>query len=136
MRLRSGTRHRNLNAREAEPPRLPAVAAARCSRIAVTVLAGAAFYALASLAAQGPVVPNHVVVISLDDTIEPVTAEYVEGGIRAANERHASAVLLELSTPGGLDTSMREIIRAVIDSRAPVITYVAPSGSRAASAAQ
>lgn len=136
MPLRSGTRHRNLNAREAEPPRPPPVAAAHSSRIAVALLAGAAFYALASFAAQGPVVPNHpdVVVISLDDTIEPVTAEYVEGGIRAANERHASAVLLELSTPGGLDTSMREIIRAIIESRVPVITYVAPSGSRAASA--
>jgi membrane-bound serine protease (ClpP class) len=75
-----------------------------------------------------------VVEISLDDIVEPVTAEYVERGISQANAENANAVLLELSTPGGLDTSMRDIIRAIIDSRVPVITYVAPSGSRAASA--
>src|SRR5579863_567543 len=100
------------------------------------LLAGAAFFGFASFATQGPTVPNHpdVVLISLDDTVEPVTAEYVADGIRAANQRHAAAVVLELSTPGGLDTSMREIIRAIIESQAPVITYVAPSGSRAASA--
>src|ERR1051326_1695214 len=106
------------------------------ARFAAALLAGAAFFALASFAAQGPALPKppDVFLIALDDTIEPVTAEYVESGIRAANDRHASAVLLQLSTPGGLDTSMREIIRAIIDSRVPVITYVAPSGSRAASA--
>ncbi|HEV2350002.1 MAG TPA: nodulation protein NfeD [Terriglobia bacterium] len=75
-----------------------------------------------------------VVQVNLDDTVEPVTAEYVTRGINHANQIHASAVLLELSTPGGLDTSMREIISAIEASRAPVITYVAPSGHRAASA--
>ena len=75
-----------------------------------------------------------MVEIDLDDIVEPVTAEYVENGIRSANEHNAAAILLELSTPGGLETSMRDIIRAIISSRVPVITYVAPSGSRAASA--
>ena len=78
--------------------------------------------------------PPRVAEISLDNIVEPVTAEYVQGGIRQANAENADAVLLELSTPGGLDTSMRDIIRAIISSRVPVITYVAPSGSRAASA--
>ncbi|MCJ7503543.1 MAG: nodulation protein NfeD, partial [Acidobacteriia bacterium] len=55
-------------------------------------------------------------------------------GIRQANETQADAVLLELNTPGGLSNSMREIIQAILDSRVPVITYVAPSGGGAASA--
>lgn len=75
-----------------------------------------------------------VVWVNLDETVEPVTAEYVTRGISYANQIHASAVLLELSTPGGLDTSMREIISAIVASHVPVITYVAPSGQRAASA--
>ncbi|MGH9455233.1 MAG: NfeD family protein, partial [Terriglobia bacterium] len=69
-----------------------------------------------------------------DDIIEPVTAEYIQRGIDDANHIGAEAVLLELSTPGGLGTSMREIVKAIINSQVPVITYVAPSGSRAASA--
>ncbi len=75
-----------------------------------------------------------VVEVDLDDVVQPVSAEYVTRGIRYANQIHAGAVLLELNTPGGLESSMREIIQAVIDSRVPVITYVAPSGGRAASA--
>jgi membrane-bound serine protease (ClpP class) len=108
----------------------------RLPRIAAVLVTGAGLFAFASFAAQMSAPSNHadVVLIALDDTIEPVTAEYVIGGIRSANERHTAAVLLELSTPGGLDTSMRDIIRAVIESHVPVITYVAPSGSRAASA--
>jgi membrane-bound serine protease (ClpP class) len=66
--------------------------------------------------------------------VNHVTADYVKNGIRYANQIHASAVLLRLSTPGGLERSMREIIEAIFDSRVPVITYVAPSGTRAASA--
>jgi membrane-bound serine protease (ClpP class) len=79
-------------------------------------------------------VRSTVVEVNLDEIIEPVTAEYVRRGIVDANRIHAQAVLLELSTPGGLETSMREIIKAVINSPVPIITYVAPSGSRAASA--
>jgi membrane-bound serine protease (ClpP class) len=81
-------------------------------------------------AATAPV----VVQVNLDDTVEPVTAEYVTRGINYANQINASAILLELSTPGGLDTSMREIISAIEASRVPVITYVGPSGHRSASA--
>ncbi|MGH9359156.1 MAG: NfeD family protein [Terriglobia bacterium] len=75
-----------------------------------------------------------VVEIRLDGMISPISAEYVENGIHHANAMHAQAILLELSTPGGLGISMRAIIKAIISSKAPVITYVAPSGSRAASA--
>ncbi|HXH49301.1 MAG TPA: nodulation protein NfeD [Terriglobia bacterium] len=82
-------------------------------------------------AAQSPPV---VVQIDLDGVVQAVSADYVVRGITYANQTGASAILLELSTPGGLGDSMREIIRAVMNSRVPVITYVYPSGSRAASA--
>ncbi len=75
-----------------------------------------------------------VVEIDLDQMIHHVTADYVKRGIRYANEINANAVLIVLNTPGGLQTAMREIIQAILDSRVPVITYVAPSGGGAASA--
>jgi membrane-bound serine protease (ClpP class) len=103
----------------------------------VPLLGGLAVLVLASFGVQAFTAESSsgtVVEINLDDIIEPVTAEYVQRGIQAANDEHAAAVLLDLSTPGGLDTSMRDIIRAIISSHAPVIAYVSPSGSRAASA--
>ncbi len=75
-----------------------------------------------------------VVEIRLDMMIHHVSAEYVMRGIKVANDSHADAVLLELNTPGGLENSMRDIISAILNSRVPVITYVAPSGASAASA--
>jgi membrane-bound serine protease (ClpP class) len=75
-----------------------------------------------------------VVVLTLDEMIHQVSAEYLIRGIKLANETQADAVLIEMDTPGGLDKSMRDIIRSIFDSRVPVITYVAPSGARAASA--
>jgi membrane-bound serine protease (ClpP class) len=75
-----------------------------------------------------------VIEIDLDDVVQPVSAEYVTRGIQYANHTNATAILLVLNTPGGLETSMRQIIDAIIDSRAPVITYVAPGGARGASA--
>lgn len=101
-------------------------------RFAVLIAALAAAVAFAAPPADttSPVVLQ----INLDGVVQPVSAEYVVHGIEQANHMNARAVLLELSTPGGLEDSMREIIRAVVNSRVPVITYVAPSGSRAASA--
>lgn len=74
-----------------------------------------------------------VVEIKLDMMIHQVSAQYVERGIRYANQQNADAILLELNTPGGLVTSTQEIIQAIFASRAPVITYVTPSGASAAS---
>jgi membrane-bound serine protease (ClpP class) len=75
-----------------------------------------------------------VVQITLDDMVQPVSAEYIKRGIRRANDIHAAAVLLTLDTPGGFESSMREIIQAILESQVPVIAYVSPEGGRAASA--
>jgi membrane-bound serine protease (ClpP class) len=77
---------------------------------------------------------QNVVELRIDDEIEPIIAEYVVNGIDRANRQHASLILITLSTPGGLDTSMRQIIQSILGSQVPVVTYVAPTGSRAASA--
>ena len=74
-----------------------------------------------------------VVEIKLDMMIHQVSAEYVERGIRYANEQNADAILLELNTPGGLVSATQELVQAIYASRVPVITYVAPSGASAAS---
>lgn len=75
-----------------------------------------------------------VLVITVDGVINPVSAEFIGKGIRKANEMRAEALVIELDTPGGLDTSMRSIVKDVIGSEVPVIVYVSPSGARAASA--
>ena len=75
-----------------------------------------------------------IVRVRIDDMIHPVTDEFVGRAIDEAAAEHADAVLIELSTPGGLDVSMRSIMQRMIKSPVPVIVYVTPSGSRAASA--
>lgn len=72
--------------------------------------------------------------IELKGTIDPITAEYIVNGIARANAEHAQFVLLRLQTPGGFGDSMEEIITAILNSSIPVLVYVAPSGSFAASA--
>ena len=72
--------------------------------------------------------------IVVDDAIQPVTAEYIGRAIDAAAASHDQALLIELNTPGGLVDSTREIIEKIVASPVPVIIYVTPSGSRAASA--
>lgn len=72
--------------------------------------------------------------LTLDGIVGPATADYVIRGLAAAREQNAAAVVLRIDTPGGLDASMRDIIRAILASPIPVISYVAPNGARAASA--
>jgi membrane-bound serine protease (ClpP class) len=101
------------------------------SRIGRTALG--AFLVTLSLAtgaraqAEGPVVR-----LSLDGVVDPFVADYLTREIGAADD--AAAILLVIDTPGGLDSSMREIIKAIKGSATPVICYVAPQGARAASA--
>lgn len=75
-----------------------------------------------------------VVVLELDGPIGPAGSDYVVRGIAKAAETGASMVVLRLDTPGGLDTSMRAIVRSVLASPVPVAAFVAPGGARAASA--
>jgi membrane-bound serine protease (ClpP class) len=76
----------------------------------------------------------NVVELRIDGEIEPILADYVVHGIAQAETDHASLILITINTPGGLDTSMRAIIQAILRSPVPVVSYVYPTGSRAASA--
>jgi membrane-bound serine protease (ClpP class) len=80
------------------------------------------------------VVRADVLKIVVDDTIQPIAAEFIDHAIHEAQRTHADALLIELNTPGGLMTSMHQIIEKILVSPVPVIVYVAPSGSHAASA--
>lgn len=118
-----------------------ALRSSRCLLLLVCVVAGlflvfshSAVAQSSSSAASSSAVASHVVELHIDGEIEPILAEYIVRGIDRANEQHASLVLITMNTPGGLDTSMRSIIQAILRSSVPVVTYVYPAGSRAASA--
>jgi len=85
-------------------------------------------------AAPAPDNAASVVRLQIDGDIEPILAEYIVHGIEQANRDHANLILITINTPGGLDTSMRAIIQSILNSPAPVVTFVSPTGSRAASA--
>src|SRR5512144_2972458 len=78
--------------------------------------------------------PPPVTVLTIDDAITPATADYVVRGLKRASDNGSSLVVLKVDTPGGLDPSMRDIIKAILASPVPVATFVAPGGARAASA--
>lgn len=75
-----------------------------------------------------------IVRIDLDDIVQPISAGYVRDGLEYASSSGAAAVLLRIDTPGGLMDSMREVVESILNSPVPVITWVGPSGARAASA--
>jgi membrane-bound serine protease (ClpP class) len=96
-------------------------------------LAGAAFLALLPAQAFGAG-GGDVVVLKLSGVVDPFEADYISGGIADANKERAAAVVVTIDTPGGLDSAMRTITKAILNSSVPVITYVSPQGARAASA--
>jgi len=87
-----------------------------------------------ALMAQAALAAPKVVVVDVDGMVHPVTTEIVGGALAQAKAENASLVLVRLNTPGGLMDAMRETIEKIVASPVPVVTYVAPSGGRAASA--
>jgi len=75
-----------------------------------------------------------IIVVKIEGAINPVVAEFVANEIRSANTSSEELIVIRMDTPGGLDTSMRKIIKAIQSSKIPVASFVSPGGSRAASA--
>jgi membrane-bound serine protease (ClpP class) len=99
-----------------------------------TILALAALALAVLIAPPGAAAAPRAEVLVIDGAIGPAIADYVVRELKAAKPEDTSIIVLRMDTPGGLDTSMREIIRAILASPIPVAAYVAPSGARAASA--
>jgi membrane-bound serine protease (ClpP class) len=90
--------------------------------------------ALAMLVAPAPAATERALLIDIDGAIGPPIADYIVRELDAARSDNVRLVILRMNTPGGLDTSMREIVSAILASPVPVSAYVAPNGARAASA--
>ena len=93
-----------------------------------------AIFAVVVMALSSLPASAEILKIVVDDTIQPISEEYIARGIAEAARRNDQAVLIEINTPGGLVDSTRQIIEHITTSAVPVIIYVTPSGSRAASA--
>jgi membrane-bound serine protease (ClpP class) len=87
-----------------------------------------------SIGARAQTGSSRVDVLTVKGTINPVLTDYISRGIEQAEETGATAVVIQMDTPGGLDTAMRDIIQSIINARVPVVVYVSPAGARAASA--
>jgi membrane-bound serine protease (ClpP class) len=110
--------------------------------LAATAMFAAALFCAFNLRAQAQdkgisspnTSPPQILELNINDEIEPVMAEYVDNGIEEAARRHASLVLITMDTPGGLSTSMEDIIHHILDSPVPVAIFIWPNASRGASA--
>ena len=108
------------------------------AQAAAMLLFGALFGALL-VGQAGPALaqdasPGAIVVLTVRGVIDPVVAQYIERSLSEANQAGAELVIIRLDTPGGLDTAMRDIVQAILNSAVPVAVFVEPSGARAASA--
>lgn len=95
---------------------------------------GVAFLLMVLLSAPAMGAQGRIRVVAVDGPVTPVTAEYVTGNLRESIRLRDSLFLVEMDTPGGLDSSMRRIVKEVLASPVPVAVHVTPSGARAASA--
>src|ERR1039457_1103829 len=90
---------------------------------------GASKNSVAAASAEGA-----ATLIELNGAIGPAMSRYIERSLLDAQNQRSPVIIVQMDTPGGLDTSMRDIIKAILASPVPVVSYVAPSGARAASA--
>lgn len=108
------------------------------ARVARAALFAALLVVCAAVAApppaEAPAAARPVVVIPINGAIGPASADFIVRSLERAARQHAPLAILQLDTPGGLDTSMRQIIKAILGSPVPVAAFVAPGGARAASA--
>jgi membrane-bound serine protease (ClpP class) len=81
-----------------------------------------------------PAADSRVIVAEIDGTIGPVTVDYFRSALREVREREAGLLLVRMDTPGGLDASMRDIVKEILAAPVPIVCFVAPGGARAASA--
>ena len=104
-------------------------------RLLLLLLAATALSLYAGSSAQEPPPrAGEAILLDVEGAIGPATTDYLRQGFEAAVKRNAAVIILRMDTPGGLSSAMRDIIRDILASRIPVITYVSPSGARAASA--
>ncbi len=114
------------------PWHIRSVASSNAAFLRLVLFATMAVFGALALSAQDD--GRQAIVLTLEDAVTPATADYLIRGIAEAEARGAGLVVIRIDTPGGLVTSTREIISAILDSNVPVAAWVAPSGARAASA--
>jgi membrane-bound serine protease (ClpP class) len=107
---------------------------ARPSRLVAWIPISFAGLILAASGPAGAQASSSILVVTVDGVITPVIADHVRETLNRAETEGHQALLVEIDTPGGLDTSMRDIIQSFLNARVPVIVHVAPQGARAASA--
>ncbi len=106
----------------------------RATLRAVRILLLLGLISLASTALVTRAAVPTIFILEVKGIINPVSADYVSRGIEEAEEAGATVCIIQMDTPGGLDTAMRDIVQDIVNARIPVVVYVSPSGARAASA--
>jgi len=97
---------------------------------ALAAVAGALLFAVAASAADTP----HVLAVEFENDVNPVTQDFINDAIARGEDERAAAVVIVMDTPGGLGSSMRNIVKRILAAKVPVVVYVAPGGSSADSA--
>jgi membrane-bound serine protease (ClpP class) len=103
-------------------------------KLRICILSAVVLFSLLSISDCANDNGNRILIANFSGIISPISSEYLGQSIDKANSENYNALVIELDTPGGLDLSMREIIKKILNSKVPVIVYVYPSGARAASA--
>jgi len=114
--------------------RVPVRIAPCCGILATLLLAAAICQRSAAAPSATAVSPGTAAVLEINGAIGPATSRYIVHGLETAQKNGNRLVVLEMDTPGGLDSAMRDIIRSILASSIPVVAFVSPSGARAASA--